>query len=410
MARRIIGGLTMSKNKKGFSLAALLLAPLLAASSASPSAVSLSATRLMAKSVSAGFGNTCAVTLSDGAKCWGVNDAGQLGDGTTSNRDSPVDVAGLAVGMMGISMADRFTCGLTAAGGVKCWGDNEHFALGNSSFANPTSNVPVDVTGLSTGVTAIAAGEYHACALTAAGGVKCWGDNGSGQLGSWAYLFGKDPGDVLDLSSGVKAIASGETHSCALMKTGAVKCWGNNDNGRLGNDYTADRPHPPTGVQGLSSGVTAITAGDGHTCALTDTGTVKCWGKNDYGQLGDGTNTDRPVPVDVVGLHGTATAIAAGGETTCALMDTGGVMCWGLNLAYQSKDDVVSVLSPVAITGLASGVTAIAVGMDHACALMTDGAVKCWGDNSNGELGVGTHTNSFWPAIFPPVEVMDPEG
>jgi alpha-tubulin suppressor-like RCC1 family protein len=220
------------------------------------------------------------------------------------------------------------------------------------------------------------------------------------------YSFGKDPGDVLDLSSGVKAIALGETHSCALMKTGAVKCWGNNNDGRLGNDYTADRPIPPTDVHGLAGSITVISAGDGHTCALMGTGAVKCWGKNTYGQLGDGTNTDRPIPVDVVGLDGTAMAIAAGGETTCALMDTGGVKCWGLNIAYQTDKDVLSVFSPAAIPGLESGVAAVSVGLDHACALMTDGVVKCWGINSDGELGIGTHTNSCLPAVFPPAEVI----
>jgi alpha-tubulin suppressor-like RCC1 family protein len=399
----------MPKKKWIYQLAALPIALLLAALNSFPPSVRLSNGALTAKSISMGFGYSCAVNLSGGAKCWGVNEIGQLGDGTNSSRDTPVDVTGLTGGMTGISTGDRVACGLTAAGGVKCWGDNEHYALGNSSFTMPTSNVPIDVTDLSTGVTAIAAGEYHACALTATGGVKCWGDNGSGQLGSWAYGFGKDPGDVLDLSSGVKAIASGQTHSCALLKTGAVKCWGNNNNGRLGNDYAVDRPIPPTDVRGLSGGVIAISAGDGHTCALMDTGAVKCWGKNNYGQLGDNTNTDRPVPVDVVGLNGTATAIAAGGETTCALMDTGGVKCWGLNLAYQYNGDVLSVLSPAAMTGLESGVAAISVGLDHACALMTNGVVKCWGNNSDGELGTGTHTTSYLPAVFPPVVVIGPD-
>ena len=267
--------------------------------------------------VAAEGNQTCALTTAGGVKCWGYNSSGQLGDGTTTNRTTPVEVVGLSSGVAVVAAGAFHTCALTSAGSVKCWGSNYSGPLGDGTTTNRSA--PVDVVGLSSGVTQIAAGGNQTCALTTAGGVKCWGGNYSGQLGDGTTTNRTAPVDVVGLSSGVTQIAAGGNQTCALTTAGGVKCWGSNYSGEVGDGTTNNRT-TPVDVVGLSSGVTQIAAGGNHNCALTTAGGVKCWGYNSSGQLGDGTTTNRTTPVDVVGLSSGVTQIAAGwGTHTCAL-------------------------------------------------------------------------------------------
>jgi alpha-tubulin suppressor-like RCC1 family protein len=355
---------------------------------------------------SSGSWHTCALTAGGGVKCWGANGFGQLGDGTTTGSSSPVDVTGLTSGASAIAVGSWHTCALTTGGGVKCWGWNQSGQLGDGTTTG--SSTPVDVAGLTSGVVAIAAGRNHTCALTTGGGVKCWGRNLEGQLGDGTTTSSSTPVNAVGLASGVAAIAAGAYHACALTAGGGAKCWGNNLYGQLGDGTTADRS-TPLDVVGLESGVAAISAGYGHTCVLTAGGGIKCWGWNHAGQLGCGTITRRVTPVDVVGLASAVGAIATGSEHTCALTTGGGAQCWGPNRYGQLGDGTTTQRSaPVDVVGLASGVAAISAGQWHTCALTAgggvgtpsrqqSGGVKCWGYNGSGGLGDGTAINRSTP-------------
>ena len=335
-------------------------------------------------SVSSGSFHTCALLKSGGVKCWGT---------------TPVNVSGLSSKVTAISVGGNHTCALLSSGWAKCWGQNLYGQLGNGT----TNDIytPVDVSGLSSGVIAISAGAIHTCALLESGSVKCWGQNGAGQLGNWSTYDSYTPVNVSSLFSGVIAISAGGNHTCALLNSGGVKCWGNNDAGQLG-DGTTTRRSTPVNVSGLSSGVIAISAGDQHSCALLGSGGVKCWGDNEWGQLGDGTTTSRNTPVDVSGFSSGVTTVSAGGGFTCALLSSGGVQCWGRNTDGQLGDGISGgpelcylayfypcSKTPTNVSGLSSGVTAISSGGAHTCALLNSGGIKCWGGNSYGQLGNG---------------------
>jgi alpha-tubulin suppressor-like RCC1 family protein len=351
------------------------------------------------RALTLGGGHTCALTSTGGVQCWGDNSGGQLGDGTTTRRLTPVPVSGLASGVTAIAAGEIHTCALTTEGAVKCWGDNNHGQLGDSTG---TAHVtPFTVSGLSSGVTAIAAGYSYTCAITTGGAVECWGDNSGGQLGDGTKTDRLTPVTVSGLSSGVTAIDASFSHTCALTTGGAAKCWGSNADGQLGDGTTTERLTPVT-VSDLSSGVTAIEAGCSHTCALTTGGAAKCWGSNADGHLGDGSGTYQLTPVSVPGLTSGVTAIASGGwGHTCALTTGGAVKCWGFNEGGALGDGTLTTrVIPVAVSGLSSGVTAIAAGgndLGHTCAVVTGGALKCWGYNDFGQVGDGTTTWRFTP-------------
>ena len=296
----------------------------------------------------AGAEHTCGLGFGGSVKCWGTNFAGQLGDGTNVDRNAPVDVVGLGRGVTAIATGSEHTCAVIA-GGVRCWGANFSGQLGDGTNAN--RNSPVDVSGLSWGVTAIAAGAEHTCAVVA-GGVKCWGANFSGQLGDGTNANHNTPTDVSGPGLPVTALAAGGSHTCALSAGGAVKCWGTNFTGQLGDGSNVGR-NAPVDVLGLPRRVTAIAVGGSHTCALSAAGAVSCWGTNSSGQLGDGTRAHRNVPVAVSRLGRGMTAIAAGGEHTCALTDLGAMQCWGANASGQLGDGTnVSRDAPVDVAGL----------------------------------------------------------
>ena len=357
---------------------------------AQPSQLDPTATQL-----TAGSSHNCALTSGGGVQCWGGNFFGQLGNGTIADSATPMAVSGLASDVVAITAGDYHTCALTSGGGVQCWGYNNNGQLGNGSTTN--SPTPVSVSGLASGVIAIAGGGFHTCALTRGDGVQCWGGNLFGELGNGTTTESPTPVAVSGLASGVVAITIGFNHTCAVTSGGGVQCWGRNRFGQLGNYSRIESP-TPVAVNGFASGVVAITADGNHTCALTSGGGVQCWGYNLFGQLGNGSTTDSPTPVTVSGLASGVVAITAGAFHTCALTSGGAVQCWGNNpYGGLGNGTITDSATPVAVSGLASGVVAVVAGGNHTCALISGGGVQCWGLNSGGELGNGSTTSSVTP-------------
>lgn len=342
---------------------------------------------------STGLAHACAATTTGALKCWGGNGSGQLGDGTTANRTMPTDVVGLTSGVLAVAVADHHTCALITSGGVKCWGANDSGQLGDGTTESRTT--PADVSGLSAGVTAIAAGGQHTCALTTSGGVKCWGANGRGQLGDGTTGSRTTPVDVTGSATGIASISTGGAHTCAVTSGGGARCWGGNSNGELGDGSQQDRA-TVVAVSGLASGVAAVVAGANHSCALTTGGGVKCWGANSSGQLGDGTTGSHSTPVSVLGLSSGVVGVGAANHT-CALMTGGSVKCWGDNSVGQLGDGTTtSRTTPVEVAGFASG-AGLSAGANFTCASTVGGGVKCWGSGDVGQLGNGTVTSSSRP-------------
>jgi alpha-tubulin suppressor-like RCC1 family protein len=242
------------------------------------------------------FDHTCVLNASGALGCWGANNFGQLGNAMTTDsftyQYAIANVLGRSTGVLSVSAGSNNTCAITTGGALSCWGMNWYGALGNGTLDN--SAVPVAVTGLSSGVVAVSTGELYGCALTSAGGLKCWGWGIVGQPNELV------PTDIEGLTSGVRAVSVG-TSACAITNAGALKCWGSNSDGQLGDGgFTPSAT--PVDVLGLSTGVVAVSVGEYHTCAVTETGTIKCWGSGYDNQLGDGNAQGSYVPVDVLGF------------------------------------------------------------------------------------------------------------
>jgi alpha-tubulin suppressor-like RCC1 family protein len=387
----------------------------------------LSVVALEAEAVTAGGGHTCALTDDGAVWCWGDNQFGQVGDGTTTDSRVPAEVIGSDASVTSVSAGANHTCAVLANGVVKCWGENSTGQLGDGTTAN--SPTPVTVQGLS-GVAAVAAGDSYTCALTTAGAVWCWGKNDDGQVGQVDPVDPPDPCDPSDSSDPCEpsdpseqdpessfhtpqllmdssdvpitasGISAGSSHACAIVADG-VSCWGSNSFGQLGLELSDPAAHPdpgfrasavPVAVAGLTE-VTAIAAGGDHTC-VADGDVAKCWGSNQAHELG-GTPSDGLPWVEIAGI-GRVSEAASGGKSSCAV--AGGVLyCWGNNTSGQLGDGTTTDHSnPVAVVELASLAPvagSVSAGLSHTCAVLDEGGVRCWGSNIYGRLGNGTTTD-----------------
>jgi alpha-tubulin suppressor-like RCC1 family protein len=334
--------------------------------------------------------HSCALNADQRLRCWGHDNYGQLGNDTTrAGKPTPVPVSGLGA-VDKVSTGRDHTCALLESGGpVKCWGRDAQGQLGdNAALADKPT--PVSVAGLqSAAVMQISAGGDHTCALLTTGSVKCWGSDDSGQLGDNPQFANKAiPVSVTGIST-AKSIAAGGHHTCALLVGGAVKCWGADTQGQLGDNAAIGSKATPVAVSGVAN-ATAISAGANHTCALLAGGALKCWGFDGSGQLGDGSaKANKPTPVGVFGLASGVSKVAAGGNHTCAVLSTGSVRCWGADGSGQLGDNNLSAnkATPVAVAGVGNA-DRVAAGGRHTCVgIASTGALRCWGNDAFGQLG-----------------------
>lgn len=397
-ATGIVSGTPTTKNKTGTSFD--LQAAAGTKSDVQGYTIVVNGVPLKVSQISVGEYNVCALTLAGGVKCWGDDSYGALGNGAVSGPQvAPGDVVGLTSGVIRVASGQNHTCALLAAGTVKCWGRGSNGQLGNGTTAD--SQVPVNVTGLS-GVVTIAAGYLHTCAVVTGGAVKCWGHDGYGQIGNGGGNDGNlsSPVSVTTASGAIK-LGLGEVHSCAILDTGALQCWGSNEFGKLGVGDSVNR-YAPADVVGLTSGVTDVDGSYSFTCAIQN-GTAKCWGSTGGGKLGSNLpGGSQTTPIDVTGL-GNASSISTGGEHACAVTTAGAMKCWGRNavgeLGVGSTADFFA-YTPTDVPGLSSNVTGADLGVQLSCAIHDD-AAKCWGWDYYGQIGDGgTESNQPSPVTL----------
>ena len=355
------------------------------------------------ESMSAGYAHTCALATGGATYCWGSNDLLQVGKPGVSNLPAgvfyptPMRVAS-GFTFASIIAGGSQSCGLTAANAAYCWGYNWAGALGSNSFDE--SSQPLAVSGGFTFVEVVAGGS-HTCGITSGGSAYCWGWNNTGQLGISGLAASSIPRAV---SGGITfaTLTAGGSHTCGLTADGTAYCWGWNADAQLGTPPRTDGNVPSIDTpQPVSGGLTfaSITAGGAHTCGLTGSGSVYCWGSNGNGQLGSGVlSAPSAVPVQVAS-NLNFIAVFAGLSHTCAIDSGGAAYCWGWNRNGQVGVGVVSDAGFATPQRVVGGFTfdRLSVAGSHSCARTTTGVWYCWGDNESGALGVGTTTDSGTP-------------
>jgi alpha-tubulin suppressor-like RCC1 family protein len=357
--------------------------------------------------IGAGTGFSCALTDDGAVFCWGDNHFGELGAGTGTIQTRPVAVPGVTAAMM-VATGAAHTCAATAADDRHplCWGANQGGQLGDGTATDRAS--PHAITGDFPGET-LAAGGVHSCAVTPApdGALWCWGRGNAGQLGLGpTRQFDARQPQLVALSGEATAVAAGSAHTCAVV-AGAVACFGDNSDGQLGDGSTTDSSTPVSAVLGGGAAppaaAVAVSAGDAHTCAVTDAGALWCWGRGDEGQLGDGSSAasaslPQAITVGVNGASAVVTAVAAGGAHTCAVTDAGALWCWGRGNEGQLAQSTTDLANRPAVVVAISDATGVAAGSAHTCAVTKDRRVWCWGANESGQLGDGTTVTRSTPA------------
>ncbi|MCB1397696.1 MAG: chromosome condensation regulator RCC1 [Rhodobacter sp.] len=353
------------------------------------------------RSVAGGYGHSCAVSGRGNVWCWGYNQFGQLGIGTTESHQTPQRVV-INGEVVSVGLGSVFTCALTTEGEVYCWGYNNHGELGDSTYTGRLS--PTRVAFPRSNIRSLAVGTSHACAIDSRGRLWCWGNNVQAQLGDGTVLDRTTPARVSGIPGPITAVSAGYWHTCALARQGRAWCWGSNFRGQLGIDSMVSQRRPVR-VVGLGRDNLAIDVGGHTSCAIDRRNFLLCWGANDTGQLGVGTTELSLVPQRVSGTRFRSVSVGNSSltgawATTCAVTRRGSGYCWGLNdhgqLGIGTTDNASL---PQRISGLGSDIRSFAVANNgvHTCGINGSGVAFCWGSNAFGQLGDGTTTDQPTP-------------
>ena len=377
-----------------------------------------------AKEIATGGSAVCAILDDNSLKCWGYNGRGELGDGSTTNRSSPVAV-NLGDGRTAkeVIMNGYRNCAILDNDSLKCWGDNSVWGpLGDGSTTGRSSPVSVDLGDGRTAKEVVLQTDYT-CAILDDKSLKCWGRHDYGQLGIGGgnndVCFYRDNDDCKKIPTSVdlgnertvKKVDFSSFHACVILDNDSLKCWGHNLYGQLGDGSTTNRNSPVS--IGLGQTVKKVVLEDTYSCAIQEDDSLICWGENSYGQLGDGSTTNRSSPVAVnLGDGRTAKKVFLQNGYTCAILDDDSLKCWGKNIGDQllgigsGNNDVCTIggngygckKNPTSVN-LGNGRTAKQVdfGPSRACAILDDDSLKCWGSNGDGGLGDGTTTDRGSP-------------
>ena len=359
-----------------------------------------------ASGLSAGNKHTCAILDDDSVTCWGDNSHGQLGTGDTFSHTTPVSTLSLGAGRTAQSIHAGYThtCALLDNGSVSCWGEQY---LSNDTKVDLTSPTLVGDFGQNRTATQISVGDSVSCAVLNDGNVSCWGKGSNGQLGNGATDSSTDPTPTASFGGGRKAVSVSlySDHACALLDDSSVMCWGRNDYGKLG-DGTSTQRNTPVQVNAFPTNTTPISVavGSHHSCAMLNIGDVSCWGEGTFGQNGDGSSTNRPSPGRTSGFGAgkLALAVSSGDHHICAMLDSGEVACWGDGGSGRLGNGASSrKYTPTLTSSFGEGriVTSLSVGSYHACAVLDSGQISCWGAGADGRLGNGETSNQANPGL-----------
>jgi alpha-tubulin suppressor-like RCC1 family protein len=327
---------------------------------------------------------SCALRQDGKLFCWGLNEHGQVGDGTIVSKTVPVQIdSGTLYSKISSSGANR--CGITSGGVLKCWGYNIVGQVGDNSTTDRSVPTLIDSGTL---YASVSVANEHACGITTSGVLKCWGYNYLGRIGDGTTVNKLVP-TIIDSGTTYSQVKAGPHSTCGITSINQVKCWGSNSYGQVGNGTTSTAQASPVLIDS-STTYSQIVLGAEHTCGITTSGVLKCWGKNSLGQVGDNTTSDKLVPT-IIDPGISYSKIQLGYGRTCGISSAGIFKCWGNNTYSRNGYDPLTFVNGNIPNTIDSGTTYtnLSLSIYHTCGITSDSSLKCWGSNSNGQLGRG---------------------